>query len=131
MRREIVHQPVAARGIVEAAGQPLAPGDRPQPGEVDHIDVGFEQVRGACQGRAGSVEVHGIIGVDQDHIGEPQQRLDGHVLAVGRPDDRRQLGDQDRVDDRVDPARMLSAPSAISTDLAQDADPLPRSRHRR
>ena len=62
--------PAPARRV-EGGGHPLAPRRRAQPGEVDHVGA-LRQLARALR-RGGGVRLH--HGVDQHHLGQPQQRV--------------------------------------------------------
>ena len=68
---------------VEGGRHPLAPRRGAQPGEVHHVGALLE-LAGALRGGR---RVGLALGVDQHHLGEPQQRV--HRLAGGRAATRR------------------------------------------
>ena len=73
-----------------------------QPGEVDHVGVRADLLRaGDCGRRIGLVD-----GVDEHRLGEVEQGIDRLGVPVGRPHQRRDVGDHERVDDRVELLEM-------------------------
>ena len=89
----------AQRRRVERGGHALAPRRRAQPREVDHVGV---LGRARRRGRSDSATSGSSWRVDEHDLRQPAQRVDRLGVAVRRPHHRRQVGDQQRVDDRVE-----------------------------
>ena len=93
-------------------GDALAPRRRAQPGEVD--DVGLLRQRRAHA--AARPRASGSSTESQQHdLGQAQQRVDRLAVAVRRPQQRRQVGDDERVDDRVEVRRGARSPRSRTT----------------
>ena len=97
-------QLVAVVGRVEGGGDALAPRRRAQPREVDDVEVVEQLVHPVQCGRD-------VVGerVDQHHLGHLAQRVLGDRVAVRRPDERREVGDDQRRDDRRQRLEVLLA----------------------
>ena len=96
---------VAPARRVERGGHPLAPRRRPQPGEVDHVGVGAQLLR-APQRARGVGLAHGV---DQRHLRDVKERVQSLGMPVRRPDDRGEVGHDERVHDRVELGQVLRA----------------------
>ena len=79
-----------------AVGDPLAPRGRAQPGEIDDVGAARRARRRARSPRARRARRR----VEQHRLREPQQRVDRLVVAVGRPQQGRQVAHDERVGDR-------------------------------
>jgi hypothetical protein len=67
-----------------------------------------------------------VLRVDEHDLGQPAQRVDRLGVPVRRPHHRRQVGHQQRVDDRVELGQVLLADAQLDA-LARDRDvPGPR-----
>jgi hypothetical protein len=105
-------QLVAPRGRVVGGGQPLAPRRAAQPCEVDDL-AALGELAGARERRLD----RGLVdGVGQHDLRDRRaagaagrQRVDGLGMAVRRPDGSAQVGDDERVDDRVEVAQVALA----------------------
>ena len=90
---------------VEGRRDALAPGRAAQPGEIDDVGLLGEL--------AGAVERHRRVRladrIDQHDLRQAQQRVDRLGVAVRRPHERRDVGHDERVDDRVQLRRGASA----------------------
>ena len=86
----------AQRRRVEGGRDPLAPWGGPQPGEIDDVEAVRQGV-----GAVDRLVPDGLVdGVEQRRLRERQQRLDGLGMAVGRPQQGRQVAHHERVGDR-------------------------------
>ena len=83
-------QRAAQRRRVEGGRDALAPRRRAQPGEVD--DVGRRRSGRSARAKA-AAGVGLVLGVDQDDVGQPPQRVDALLVAVRRPHHRGEVGD--------------------------------------
>ena len=93
-------------GGSKVRGDPLAPRRRAQPGEVDDVGLLGQLARARDRrlpGRARSTESISTTWA------RCEQRVDRLGMAVRRPDERREVGHQQRVDDRVEPRQVLRA----------------------
>src|SRR3954454_8341563 len=100
-----VPQPGQTVGRVKARGQTLAPWRSAKPRQVDDVRRA-RQLGGARQPSAWFVQ---LVGVQQDHIDLPEQRLDSALVSGSAPERGRQLGCEHWIDDRVQVAEMLFA----------------------
>ena len=71
--------------------------------------------------RSASRDVGLVLRVDEHDLREPAQRVDGLGVAVRRPHHRREVGDEQRVDDRVEARQVLRADVDLDP-LAADGD---------
>ncbi len=92
-----------ARGRVEARRQALAPRGGAQPREVDNI----RRLQLLLRERETLVRVGHIVGVEQYHVGYAAQRRNGVGVTVRAPQHGRQFGHHDRIDDRLEPTKVL------------------------
>ncbi len=98
-------QVAAAVGGIEGGGDPLTPGRRAQPREVDHVDA-VGQAQRMPHRRGGIGLLHRV---HEDDLAQVDQLLERVVVSVGRPDERRQVGLDERVDDRVESVEVVLA----------------------
>ena len=108
----------AQRRRVERGRDALAPRRRAQPREVDDVGVLGEL---APRAASDSRDVRLVLGVDEHDLRQPPQRVDRLGVAVRRPHHRREVGDQQRVDDRVELGQVPRADVELHA-LAGDRD---------
>ena len=101
-------QLAAQRRRVERRRHPLAPGRRAQPREVDDVGASVSSLARSSASRADGL----VDRVEQHRLRERQQRVDDLGVAVRRPQQRRQVGDDERVGDRQ---QVVEVPSPSST----------------
>ena len=113
-----LRQPAAQLGRIEGGGHALAPRRRAQPREVDDVRALEQPVRA----RERRPHLGLVLGVHEHHLHQPAQCVDGGRVPVRRPHQRREVGYQQRVDDRVERLQMALAELEL--------DPLPAERER-
>jgi hypothetical protein len=115
------------RRRVEVRGDAFAPRRRAQPREVDHVRALAQLAR---TGQRGGRVVR-VDRVPQHRLRELEQGVDRLGVAVRRPDHRRDVGDDERVDDRLQAADVLLAHGELDRSRARRPGGGPRARRRR